>query len=280
MILIKQGAVSLLFLNLCFNLIFMVPNSFAQESSISIGASNFSAHGDNAVTGDSPEVIEKLIPDYIQEQLSQYNFNEESWLQPKFSTSDADFSPTQEQLAEIEKINILYSRYKVIKSKFMQRDSVGGFSKGWFIIQKPGRARVEYDDIPIRFIISGNSLLYQDISLKHKSFLPVNSSPFSYLLEENSSFLNKNLKLLNFVSFDDHNEITLSSIKNPELGRMILFFSKEQGELLKWIILDSKGVATEIYLLEPIFSNQLVQDLAIFNLQRVKEVTFKEVKLR
>ncbi len=189
-----------------------------------------------------------------------------------------EFSLSESQMEEIKKIDQQYNQFLVVKSKFLQKDSSGNTAKGWFIIERPGKLRVEYENIPIRFIASNNSLLYQDIKLKQKSFIPIKSTPFHYLMATNTSFLSKEVMIVNYQILEEYTEITFVNRENPALGSLTLFLSNDNSQIIKWNVFDSKGILTEVFLNNPEFSNNKIKNSSIFNVQKVKEVTFAEIE--
>ena len=188
-----------------------------------------------------------------------------------------EFILTDKMLNEIKRIDILYEKYNTIKAKFIQKDNLGNRGEGWFVISKPGKARIEYSNIPVRFIANKGSLLYQDVSLKQKTFLPIHSSPFAYLLEDKTSFLSTKIKITNYVSYSTHVEITMVSNINPEIGSLTLYLTSEKGEIIKWNVVDAKGIVTEVFLLEPKFSIDGIKNKSIFNTHKVKNVQFEDL---
>ncbi len=191
-----------------------------------------------------------------------------------FTLHAKDFILTEKMINEIKIIDGLYEKYNTIKAKFIQKDNLGNRGEGWFIISKPGKARIEYSNIPVRFIANKGALLYQDTSLKQKTFLPIHSSPFAYLLEDKTSFLNAHIKIMNYVSYSTHVEITMVSKNNPEIGSLTLYLTSEKAEIIKWNVVDAKGIVTEVFLLEPTFSVNGVKNQSIFNTQKIKNVQF------
>lgn len=195
-----------------------------------------------------------------------------------FENADAmDLSPRD--LEEIKKLDLMYQSYSSIKSEFLQKDSLGNIHNGWFLIQKPGFARIEYTTLPIRFIANGNSLLFQDIKLKQKSFFPINASPFSYLLDKDFSFLSNKINITKYKKYDDHVEITFISNLYQNIGSLTLFLSNN-GELLQWSILDAKNTVTEIFLLKPVFSSLAFSNKGLFNIQKIKNIHYSDIVLK
>lgn len=183
-----------------------------------------------------------------------------------------------EQNAEIKNLDELYRKYKVIKAKFLQTDSLGNSVKGWFVIQKPGKARIEYEDLPIRIIANGKSLLVQDLKLKQKSFLPMSSNPFSYLLDENASLINDNIIIKDFKTYEEYHEITLVNKATPGLGYLVLYLTIDKAEIIKWTVYDAKGTVTDVYLLDPQFLENNIVNQNIFNVQNTKNIAYEDIK--
>ena len=194
-----------------------------------------------------------------------------------FVANATDFILSEKMQDEIKRIDGLYAQYNTIKAKFIQKDNLGNRGEGWFIISKPGKARIEYSNIPVRFIANKGALLYQDTNLKQKTFLPIHSSPFAYLLEDKTSFLNEHIKIMNYVSYSTHVEITMVSKSNPEIGSLTLYLTSEKGEIIKWNVVDAKGILTEVFLLEPNFSVNGVKNKSIFNTQKITNVKFADL---
>lgn len=193
-------------------------------------------------------------------------------------SDDNTFVLSKSQQSEIKKIDEQYNKFKTVKSRFIQKDSLGNAASGWFILEKPGKLRVEYDNIPIRFIASGSNLLYQDIKLKQKSFIPLKSTPFYYLLDNKASFLNQDIDITEYEVNDAYTKITFVKKDSPTMGSISLFLTTDTSQIIKWNILDAKGITTEIFLSSPKFSNKPITNTSIFNVQRIKEVEFNDAK--
>ncbi len=195
-----------------------------------------------------------------------------------YSEEKDEFILSEQQKSEIKKIDQQYNAFKTVRSRFIQKDSLGNTASGWFVLEKSGKLRVEYDNIPIRFIASGSNLLYQDIKLKQKSFIPLKSTPFYYLLSNQSLFLNKDIDITEYEINDVYKKITFVTKKSPAMGSISLFLTTDTAQIIKWDILDAKGITTEIFLSNPTFSNLPITNTAIFNVQKIKDVEFNDAK--
>ncbi len=180
---------------------------------------------------------------------------------------------SEQAINNIKALDALYMKSTKVKSKFIQKTNLGDTTSGWFMIEKPGRARVEYDNIPIRLIANDNTLLVQNIKDKTKSFLPIKSSPFYYLLQTNFSFFSEQLSIIGYVKNINTTEIKFISKKNPELGNINIVLNNN-GELIEWIVTDAKGIITTISLIEPSFSSGAFQNKALFNIHKVINIKY------
>lgn len=186
---------------------------------------------------------------------------------------------TKKQQDLLSAVSQIYNKYPIIKSAFIQKDSSGHFATGWFIISKPNYLRIEYFNLPVRFILNHNVLLYQDLKMKTKSFLPINTTPLSILLNTKFSFQNNSIIITNFEERYDYFLITVLKKNNPEMGELTLFFDRKSKQLIKWRIFDIKHVTTEILLTTPQFTNQQNFDNDIFNTHHIESLRFDEIKV-
>lgn len=191
-----------------------------------------------------------------------------------------DFNLSDAQKNTIQQLDAKYEGIKSIKAKFKQVDVQNNVAYGWFILQKPGLARIEYDDIPIRFIANANSLVVQDKEADQKSFFPSSASPFGFLLQEDFSFFNKSVKIISYTEEGDNIAMGFVSTKNIDAGNLTLFLNKETAHIVKWIVVDARGSKTEITLVEPIFTSALFSSKTIFNVQKIKDVKYSEIKFK
>lgn len=193
-----------------------------------------------------------------------------------FAKEPVQLSP--DNIKTLKSIASVYNQYTLVKARFIQKDSLGNSAKGWLILQKPGKARIEYENIPVRFIANKNVIMYQDIKLKQKSFVQTTSSPFGYLLEEHFSFFSPYFTILGYSNNGSLIKITITSKKHPEMGQLTLYLASLNAELIGWRILDAKGIVTEFYLNNPIFVKANLTDKSIFNMQRIVEKDFTDIK--
>lgn len=187
-------------------------------------------------------------------------------------------SDSQKQI--IQNINTKYITYKAIKSQFVQVDAKGNSTTGWFVINRPQKARIEYPQLNIRFIANAGSLLFDDLNQNQKTMLPLGASVFSYLLEEKQSLLSNNVEIVNFAENTKNNTITLTltNKQNPQLGTLSLTLNKNTAYITGWQVKDAVGNLTTITLNNPVFTTVDIKNQAIFNIQRVRNVKFNDIK--
>lgn len=190
------------------------------------------------------------------------------------------FTLTASQKQIIQNINTKYVTYKAIKSQFVQVDAKGNSTMGWFVINRPQKARIEYPQLNIRFIANAGSLLFDDLNQDQKTMLPLGASVFSYLLEEKQSLLSNNVDIINFSQNTANNTITLTltSKQNPQLGTLSLTLNQSTAYITGWQVKDAVGNVTTITLNNPTFTTVDIKNQAIFNIQRVRNVKFNDIK--
>jgi outer membrane lipoprotein-sorting protein len=186
---------------------------------------------------------------------------------------------TKDQQNLLNNINIGYMSYKSIKTEFTQVDSQNNTIKGWFVLQRPKQARIEYYTNNLRLIANGSVFILEDTNLNQKTQLPLNQSIFSYLLEEKNSLINENVEIIDFVEKNETLELTLTLKTTPEIGKLTLNLDKKTGHILAWTVVDSTNNKTSIVLSNTLFSNKGFSNSSIFNTQRIINIKFDSINL-
>ncbi len=143
-----------------------------------------------------------------------------------------------------------------LKANFVQRGPMGNITSGTFNLEKPGKARFEYDDPQTFLIVSDGEILNLiDYEVGQVTKWPVNDTPLALLLGANISF-GETLILQSAEAGDLANiiEVTAHNPKKPEQGTLTLYFSLNatEGEtnltLRAWQVIDAKGDLTSVTL--------------------------------
>lgn len=193
-----------------------------------------------------------------------------------FATLFAKYAFTaQDSQNSLKKISENYNKYLTITSNFKQTDSNGEKNYGFIIFDKKNnKARIEYTSKQLRIIINNNSIMIEQVDLQEKTFLPLTSSPFKYIISDNP-FNKVDLNITNINSSKESTTVSISSKNKQFSGSIMLMFNKYYY-LSGWVILDELGNKTTITLLNTNYNNNNLPS-SIFNTHRVSKVDFKSI---
>ena len=111
-----------------------------------------------------------------------------SGLRSLFHPDTAAF--TAAQRAQIDKTSAYLSSVQQMHGHFVQVAPDGSQSQGEFYVQKPGRARFNYDPpSPIEIIADGKSLVVRDRKLGTQDVYPLSQTPLRFLLSDRIDLL-------------------------------------------------------------------------------------------
>ncbi len=135
------------------------------------------------------------------------------------------------------------------EARFVQTNADGTTSKGRLIIQRPYRARFEYDPPDKNLVLaSGNSVaIFDDRSNQPPQQYPLGRTPLNLILGPNI-----NLKTASMVvdhgEFQGTTHVLAEDPKHPDYGTIELIFNEAPVALAQWIITDDIGNQTSVVL--------------------------------
>jgi len=144
------------------------------------------------------------------------------------------------------KIENFFKDLKTLEANFIQIGPSGDVSNGKIYIDLPGKLRIDYEK-PNNLLITSKGfwIVIQDRVNRSTNNIPVKSSPFSILLQNEPIFNNENFKF----KYSIKSGIISLEIKNQEndkLESLSLEFSEKPFSLKKWIIHDTFGEKTTV----------------------------------
>ena len=159
-----------------------------------------------------------------------------------------------------------------MQSRFMQITSEGGFAKGNFRLQRPGKMRIDYDPpVPVQVISNGWIVMYKDNELDQMSHAPLATIPASMFIGENVDFFGDDLLITDFTHEDGVIRLTLQRSDDPLEGSLTLVFEDQPLALKKWTVIDAQGINTTVSLVAPRFGETFDQDLFVVETQRMNQ---------
>ena len=191
---------------------------------------------------------------------------------PAFAAGDALPPPlSDEDRALVDKAAAYLDGLGQVRGRFTQTDPRGTTSQGVLYLNRPGKARFEYEGPAQRLVVSdGHTVVVYDGRLKTFNRYPLGATPLAL-------FLQRHVRLDQKVVVDRVDRsaegftIVAHDGRHESRGRINLTFSDSPVELKAWSILDAQGGRTEVRLsnLEPTSG----LDPALFQLQNPNRAT-------
>ena len=134
------------------------------------------------------------------------------------------------------------------KGRFEQVDARGALTTGTFFLQRPGRARFDYDP-PSGLVIASNGfkVTVVDHRLKTIQAYPLGFTPLGL-------FLARNIRLDRGVQVTSVNRsvagfsITARDQRHPTQGSIMMNFTQDPIRLAGWTVTDSRGQSVQVRL--------------------------------
>ena len=163
-----------------------------------------------------------------------------------------------------DKIINYLSSFKTLKSNFIQVNSNGDILTGKLALIRPGKFRVEYNEISILIISDGRKVAVINKDIKNISFYSLKDLPASIILFKDISL--NNIHLLKSKNLENRIEITFSTTKNKDDEKIHITFEKKPLIMKKWSIDRLDNNKTEIMFNNLLLDNEL--DLKLFDIER------------
>jgi len=153
-----------------------------------------------------------------------------------------------------------------IVADFTQASPDGSLAEGKFYFERPGKMRWEYaPPAPILMVSSGSQLVYFDKELAQTTYIPMDSTPAGFLMNDPIRF-DGSVVVEEASDVDGVLRVTLHQARKPEEGRLTLEFSKSPFVLRNLIVTDAANQVTSVSLSNAHFGQKL--DSALFSLQK------------
>ena len=163
-----------------------------------------------------------------------------------------------------DKIINYLSSFNTLKSNFIQVNSNGDILTGKVALIRPGKFRVEYNEISVLIISDGRKVAVINKDIKNISFYSLKDLPASMILFKDISL--NNIHLLKSKNLENRIEITFSTKKKKDDEKIHITFEKKPLIMKKWSIDRLDNNKTEIMFNNLLLDNEL--DLKLFDIER------------
>ncbi|MFQ6730047.1 MAG: LolA family protein [Alphaproteobacteria bacterium] len=147
----------------------------------------------------------------------------------------------------------------------------GKKQSGDFAMLRPGRVRLDYDDMPIQLIADGQDLYFFDKSLDQITTVPLTSTPAGILIRKNIDLKNADINVVETNDYKNTFSLMLNLRGQEGLGYMTVVFDKSPVKLNSWSVVDATGATTDVAFRG--LKEKTKFDKGFFQIQRHKTVS-------
>ena len=137
-----------------------------------------------------------------------------------------------------------------VSARFEQTAPDGQVTHGTLYLQRPGKARFEYD-APARMLIvsDGRTVALSDLRLKSFDRAPLSATPLNILLAKEVR-LDRGVKIGRVDRNAEGFALTAVDIAHQAQGRLVIYFADAGGRLALrgWNVVDAQGRTTRVRL--------------------------------
>ena len=117
---------------------------------------------------------------------------------------------------------------------------------GVFSMLRPGRVRLDYDNMPVQLISDGQDLYFFDKSLDQITTVPITSTPAGILVRKNIDLKNADINVVETTDYKNSFALRLNLRGQEGLGYMTVVFDKSPVKLNSWTVVDATGATTDV----------------------------------
>lgn len=122
----------------------------------------------------------------------------------------------------------------------------GKQEQGTFSMLRPGRVRLDYDNMPIQLISDGQDLYFFDKSLDQITTVPLTSTPAGILIRKNIDLKNSDISVVETNDMQKTFSLKMNLRGQEGLGYMTVIFDKKPVKLNSWSVVDATGMTTDV----------------------------------
>jgi outer membrane lipoprotein-sorting protein len=156
---------------------------------------------------------------------------------------------TAEQQAMVNRAGDYIQNLKTVRGRFTQVDANGAITTGLLYLQRPGKARFEYDPPASLLVVSdGFNVAVHDRRLNNWNIYPLGQTPLVLLLAKHVR-LDRGVVITDVEQVPGGFTIDASDGSKKAQGRITMNFSDSGAIALKgWTIVDLQGKETRVQL--------------------------------
>ncbi len=184
-----------------------------------------------------------------------------------FIHNDANSNENRERI-----INYLENFFS-LSSDFVQVNNSGDVLSGKLYVSRPGKFRIEYNQIPLILISDSKRLASINKELKNISFHSFDQLPVNVLLFRRLSV--NEIKILNLVESENTLSIDVVNSKFEDKGFINIIFEIRPFSMKKWTIFKNDRTKTEVFFDSLILDRKLSPKLFDIESEDPRKIPFK-----
>ncbi|MBI1173019.1 outer membrane lipoprotein carrier protein LolA [bacterium] len=155
------------------------------------------------------------------------------------------------QAAEVplDQLSAYINGLTTAEARFVQTNADGSVAQGRIILQRPGRARFEYDPPDRNLVLASSNTvaIFDAKSNQPPEQYPLARTPLNLILAANVDLTTAKM-VVDHAEVDGATHVLAQDPKHPDYGMIELVFSEDPVALTKWIITDDVGNQTSVEL--------------------------------
>tara|TARA_B100000242_G_C43011828_1_gene470417 strand:+ start:743 stop:1342 length:600 start_codon:yes stop_codon:yes gene_type:complete len=169
-------------------------------------------------------------------------------------------------------INYLES-FSSLSSEFVQINNNGDILSGKIFVSRPGKFRIEYEQISLVLISDSKRIASVNKDLKSINFHSTNKNPLSILLFNKLDM--KELKILNLVEKENTLFVKISSANFEDKGVVEIVFETKPLKMKKWTVFKTDQTKTEVFFDNLFLNKSLPSRLFDIELEDPRKIPFQ-----
>jgi len=163
--------------------------------------------------------------------------------------------------------------FRSLKSEFVQINNNGDILSGKLFVLRPGKFRIEYDQIPLVIISNGKRVAVINKELKSVTFHSPNEIPVGVLLFKKLSM--KGIKILKLIEKENRVSINVVDSNFENQGFVEILFEKKPFDMKKWTIFKNDNSKTEVFFNNLLLDKELLPRLFDIEKEDPRKIPWK-----
>ncbi|WP_089233950.1 LolA family protein [Tropicimonas sediminicola] len=157
--------------------------------------------------------------------------------------------PASAEKISLNALSNYLNGFETASGEFTQINADGTISTGKVYIQRPGRARFEYNPPDNSLVMAGGGTvaIFDAKSNTGSTQYPLRQTPLSIILQKNVN-LSQARMVVAHTTDGKTTSVVAQDPENPEYGTIRLVFTPDPVELRQWVITDGAGDETTVIL--------------------------------